>query len=90
MNTEIKPRPEINMTPVVSSQIAAIGHDPKTNTMAIQFPHKHEATKQGSVYHYQNVSPEVFEEFKSAESIGAYFGKHIRPHSDKYPYEQIS
>lgn len=57
MNTTIKKRPVIAMTTVESSQIHAIGHDPQTNTLAIQFKSKSGA---GSVYHYQNFTPELF------------------------------
>src|SRR3546814_14208537 len=37
----------MNRTPVKSSQIASIGHDPSTNTLAIEF-------KGGKVYHYSD------------------------------------
>lgn len=76
----------IAMQPVTSSQIAAIGHHPETNTMAIQFPSK---TGSGSLYHYDNVTPEQFEAFKSAPSVGSHFIKQIKPHVDKHPYRKI-
>ena len=40
MNTETKQATAIEMIPCKSSQIAAIGHDSETNTLAIQFPSK--------------------------------------------------
>ena len=40
MNTAIKERPIFEMIPVVSSQIASIGHDAASNMLAIQFPEK--------------------------------------------------
>lgn len=37
MNAEAKKHPDITLTPVESRQIAAIGHDPATDTLAIRF-----------------------------------------------------
>lgn len=71
---------------VASSQIAAIGHDPVTNTLAIRFRHK---IGIGSLYHYSGVTPEDFAAFEGAESIGKHFYAHIKPHADKYPYVKI-
>lgn len=79
--------PNITMIEVDSSQIAAIGHDPKTNTLAIRFPAK---KGPGSLYHYKNFTADLFEQFKNAESIGSFFGKNIKPFADKYPYEKVA
>lgn len=87
MNTEIKPHPVIAMDSVESSQIAAIGHDPVTNTLAIQFTSK---SGLGSIYHYSNFTAEDFAAFKSAESIGSHFGKFIKPYAAKYPFVKIA
>lgn len=77
----------IELTPVESSQIHALGHSAETNTLAIQFKSK---AGPGSVYHYANVSPELYAEFVAAESIGAFFGKNIKPAADKYPFVKVS
>ena len=66
-------RPSIDLYPVESSQVNAIGHDEATQTLAVQF--KHGA---GAIYHYPGVSRETFEAFKGAESIGKYFGQHLK------------
>lgn len=77
----------LDMHPVESSQIAEIGHDADTLTLAIRFKNwKGEAT---SLYHYQNVSAAEFEALRDAESIGRHFGQHIKPHADRYPYTKI-
>lgn len=73
---------------VESSQIAAIGHDPLTNTLVIQFPGY--AGASGSVYTYANFTAEDFEAFRNAPSVGSYFYKFIKPNSLKYPYKKIS
>lgn len=80
--------PHIELTPVESSQIAAIGHNPATNTLAIQF--KGKGDKPGSIYHYDGVTAEQFEEFRGAESIGSHFYKHIKPNPKTFPYRRIS
>lgn len=65
----------MNMQPVTSSQIKAVGYEASTRTLAVQF-------NSGSIYHYANVPPTVYDEFVSAESIGKYFGEHIKGHFD--------
>lgn len=78
----------ITLTPVESSQIAAIGHDPETNTLAIQFKNwKGDST---SLYHYEHVSAEDFASFQAADSKGRHFDKHIKPFTAKYPFTKIA
>ena len=69
-----EPRPDISLTEVKSSQVKSIGHDPATNTLAVQF-----TRGAGSIYHYPDVSAEQAKAFIEAESIGSHFGKHIKP-----------
>ncbi|MGD9599951.1 MAG: KTSC domain-containing protein [Steroidobacteraceae bacterium] len=66
-------RPPIVLHPVESNQVGAIGYDEATQTLAVQF-------KRGAraIYHYPGVTRETFEAFKGAESIGTYFGQHIK------------
>jgi hypothetical protein len=61
-------------TPVSSSSIASVGHDPGTDTLHVEFANS------GKVYAYQGVDAETHEKLMGAQSIGAHFGKHIRPH----------
>jgi hypothetical protein len=75
----------ITTTPVESSQIAAIGHD-GADTLQIDFPRKSGGV---SRYQYSGVSPELFEAFKSAESIGSFFYKHIKPYPNHFPYTRL-
>lgn len=88
MNTATQARPAVHipMMPVESSQIAAIGHDAPTSTLAIQFKNK---SGPGSVYHYQNFTADLFAAFAGAESIGSHFGKNIKPFVEKFPFEKI-
>jgi hypothetical protein len=63
----------IPLTPVESSQINAIGYDAATHTLAVRFN-----GGKGTVYHYQGVSAETHEAFLAADSVGRFFGAHIK------------
>lgn len=79
-------RPQIALFPVESSQVGAIGYDAATKTIAVQFRRGNRA-----IYHYPNVEPETFEAFRSAESIGTYFGQHLKALPfEKFPCEDVS
>lgn len=67
-------RPPIDLLPVESSQVRAVGYDKESRTLAVAFNHG-----KGAIYHYPDVSPETYEAFVNAESIGSFFGKHIKP-----------
>lgn len=78
---------QITMDSVESSQIHSIGFDAETQTLAVRFKNKDGAP--AGLYHYSNVDAALFAEFSSAESIGSFFYKNIKPHKDKYPYVRI-
>lgn len=64
----------INMNPVTSSNIAAVGFQPGaegTGTLAVQF-------SSGTTYHYDDVPNEVAEGLQKADSVGSFFAKHVR------------
>lgn len=65
----------MNLQPVTSSQIHAVGYDPASQTLAIQFKSKNGP---GSVYHYADVPPEQHAALVGAESIGKHFGQNIK------------
>lgn len=78
----------IPMVAVESSQIHSLGHDAATSTLAVRF--KNRATGEAtSLYHYRNVSADLFEQFRTAESIGSFFGKRIKPYVVDFPYTRI-
>lgn len=60
----------IALTPVKSSNIRAVGYDPATRTLAVEFPN--------SVYHYADVPPNVHDELRAAESVGRYFASNVK------------
>jgi hypothetical protein len=63
---------------VKSESIAAIGHD-KDCGLEVEFV-------SGGIYRYFGVTRSTFEEFKKAESKGAFFLEEIR---DVYPYMRL-
>lgn len=72
----------MKMHPVSSSQIAAIGYDPGSNRMRVQF-------HSGGIYEYENVDDEMHKRILSSKSQGSAFHKFIKPNKDKYPFRKI-
>ena len=54
------------MIQVKSSLIKAIGYDEKTQTLTVEF-------KKGGKYTYSKVTEQIFNNFRSAPSIGKFF-----------------
>lgn len=67
------PRPAIELVPVTSNQVKAIGYDEATKTLAVTF-----TRGIGAIYHYPDVSKETHDAFMQAESVGKFFGAHIQ------------
>lgn len=89
MNDSTQTHPIIAMDAVDSSQIAAIGHDAETNTLAVQFAPRKDGTP-GSVYHYSNFTADDFSDFANADSIGSHFHRNIKRCPEKFPYVKVS
>jgi hypothetical protein len=68
-----EPYVAIPMTPVESHQIAAIGFDAATKTLAVTF------NRGTAIYHYVDVEPTVHSAFMAADSKGGFFGQHVKP-----------
>jgi len=68
-----KPYTPIAMTPVQSNQVAAVGYDATTKTLAVQF-----SRGPGHIYHYPDCDEKVYADFMAAESKGTFFGQHIK------------
>lgn len=65
------------MIPVESSLIKAIGYDKETEKLTVEF-------KRGGQYSYYGVSPETYDNFRQAESIGKFFLMEIK---GLFPFE---
>ena len=61
----------MTMQPVSSSNLAAVGYDPETQTLAIEF-------QSGGTYEYYDVPQQVFDGLLSTGSLGQYFQSNIR------------
>lgn len=62
-------------TPVKSSNVVSIGHDPKTNTLTVEF-------NNGGVYEYKDVPTEKHKSLMEADSIGSHLHSVIKPHHE--------
>jgi hypothetical protein len=69
----------MNMTPVKSSAIAEVGHDPETRLLRLAF-------RSGRVYEYFDVPPDVYEDLLNAESVGEFVNRVIKPN---YEYSEV-
>jgi hypothetical protein len=58
-------------TQVSSSNLRAIGYEPETATLEVEFNH-------GGVYQYHGVPQEVFDSLMQAGSHGIYFNENIK------------
>lgn len=63
----------MNHVTVASSNVASIGYDEPSRKMQVRF-------KNGGLYEYDKVSPEVHAKLLNAPSPGTHFAKHVRPH----------
>jgi len=82
MTEERKLEFEIEMVPVESSQIVAIGYRQDDETLFVNF-------KGGSVYSYRNVGSQLHECLMRADSKGKYFGEQIKKHPEQFPFLRL-
>lgn len=68
--------PQIELTTVQSSRIAAMGYSEENCILAIRFPPT-KRSPAGKLYHYEGVNLEKWKDFQNADSLGGYFAKHI-------------
>lgn len=68
----------LNMQPVNSSNIAAVGYDADNQTVFVQFLN-------GSTYVYKGVPEHEFENLRTAPSVGSYLNRNFK---NVYPYER--
>lgn len=86
----------MEMKPVTSSQISAIGYDPKSKKLHIRFADRtNRKTGQvfpGSTYEYDDVEPAVHAALMAADadpalSVGSHFGAHVK--ASGYTYRKL-
>ena len=64
---------------VSSSSLRAVGYDPDSQTLEIEF-------QSGNVYQYFGVPQEVHDDLMAADSLGTYFSASIKDH---YPSRRV-
>ena len=64
---------------VASTNVAAVGYDPKTQTLEVEF-------LSGSVYQYYGVPDHLHDNMMRAASKGKYLNAYIK---DRYPYSRV-
>jgi hypothetical protein len=68
--------------PVESSSLKSVGYDIVDGNLVLEVEFA-----RGAVYHYYQVSYDVYEQLMSAESVGSYFSKNIQK---KYQFKKVS
>lgn len=66
-----------------STNIHAVGHDPKSNTLAVEF----KGSDPGRVYHYDGVTTADHLAMMAAPSVGSHFAAHIK---GRFPSRKVS
>ena len=69
----------MNRDVVASSRVTAIGYDPPTQTLEVEF-------LKGSVYQYYGVPEHMYKNIMQAPSKGGFLNTYIR---DSYPYSRV-
>lgn len=69
----------MNRTPVESSNLVSVGHDPSVNILQVEF-------KGGAIYNYFQVPPSVFNDLMAAESCGKFLNAVVKP---TYNFEKL-
>jgi KTSC domain len=70
----------LQRTPVSSSNLRAVGYDPATRVLEVEF-------LDGGAYQYSGVPASVYAGLMSASSHGSYFDQHVKKAG--YPYRRI-
>ncbi|MCC8376737.1 MULTISPECIES: KTSC domain-containing protein [Photorhabdus] len=68
----------MNRVPVSSSNLHSVGYNQATKTLEIAF-------RDGGIYQYYGVPPQIHQGLMNAPSKGRYFHKHIK---DVYSYRK--
>lgn len=74
---------KIELEPVKSSLIEAIGYDAPTQTLRVRF-------KSGATYDYQNVTGEIHAQIISAPSIGHAINETLKKDPKAFPFRRLA
>lgn len=67
----------MKLTTIKSSNLQALGYDPATQVLRVQF--KGAGDKAGKVFEYAGVPPKTYADMQAAPSAGSFFASKIRP-----------
>jgi hypothetical protein len=70
----------MNLVPVSSSNLSAVGYDPNTQILQVAFLN-------GGLYEYSGVPASVHTGLMTANSHGSYFNAHIK--NGQYRYQKL-
>lgn len=71
----------VDMTPVISTNIDEIGHDPQKNHLYVVF-------KKGDIYRYENFDQQLFGILVLQTSIGKWLRQNVF-YKPKHPYKKL-
>lgn len=74
---------KIELEPVKSSLISAVGYDAPTKTMRVRF-------HSGATYDYQNVPGELHAQIISAPSIGHAINETLKKDPQRFPFRRLA
>lgn len=74
---------KIELEPVKSELVTAIGYDAPTQTLRVRF-------KSGSTYDYQNVTGELHAQIISAPSIGHAINETLKKDPKAFPFRRLA
>lgn len=66
----------MKLMPVKSSNLHAVGYDPVSQVLRVQF--KGSGDQVGKVFEYAGVPPKKFAEMQAAKSVGSFFSTKVR------------
>jgi hypothetical protein len=69
----------VEFFPVESSNVAEIGYDGNDQELWVRFAN-------GALYVYQNVPPDIWDQFVNAPSMGKFIHTHMK---NRYPYSRV-
>lgn len=72
--------PTLDLIPLASSVIAAIGYDPQTSECLVEFT-------SGSVFIYEDFPQQKFDEWATSDSPGRFFNSQVK---NIHPYRRVT
>ncbi len=69
----------VEMQPVVSSNVSAVGYDDEAETLIVEFV-------KGSTYEYRGVPRNLYEALLASQSVGGFLNANIK---GAFPYDKV-